>query len=237
MSAIIEAFKTVSISLLRAATPLLVLGAVAGATVPPANALSEIQSVEPDRSNATLPDAIKPLDPGPQEGIDPQEVTPDAGKAFSPEVSHDFEALPGPVQDMRRLIMEASRSGELEALRPLIGLGDSTTQLSLTRIDGDPIAHLKELSGDEGGQEILAILLEVLEAGYVHLDIGTDTEIYVWPYFFGVPIADLTPVQRVELFKIVTAGDYEDMLAFGGYLFYRVGITPDGRWQFFIAGD
>ena len=34
---------------------------------------------------------------------------------------------------------------------------------------------------------------------------------YVWPYFFAVPLDRLTPRQRVELFKIVTAGDYEDM--------------------------
>jgi hypothetical protein len=52
-----------------------------------------------------------------------------------------------------------------------------------------------------------------------------------------VPLDRLTPPQRVELFKIVTAGDYEDMKSYGAYIFYRVGITPDGRWQFFVAGD
>jgi hypothetical protein len=61
-------------------------------------------------------------------------------------------------------------------------------------------------------------------------------EIYVWPYFFVVPLEELDPRQRVELFKLVTAGDYEDMKAYGGYIFYRTGIMPDGRWAFFIAG-
>ena len=92
-------------------------------------------------------------------------------------------------------------------------------------------------TGDEGGQEILAILEEVLEAGYVHLDAGTPSELYVWPYFFAVPLERLTPAQRVELFKIVTAGDYDDMKSYGAYIFYRVGINPEGRWQFFVAGD
>jgi hypothetical protein len=41
----------------------------------------------------------------------------------------------------------------------------------------------------------------------------------------------------VELFKIITAGDYEDMKTFDAYVFYRVGITPQGRWAFFVAGD
>ena len=47
----------------------------------------------------------------------------------------------------------------------------------------------------------------------------------------------LSPPQKVELFKLVTAGDYEDMQAFGAYIFYRAGITPEGRWIFFVAGD
>ncbi|MEH6725447.1 MAG: hypothetical protein V7703_04745, partial [Hyphomicrobiales bacterium] len=87
------------------------------------------------------------------------------------------------------------------------------------------------------GQEILAILLEVLEAGYAQLDPGTESEIYVWPYFASVRLDTLTPQQRVELFTLVTAGDYEDMKAFGAYNFFRLGISPDGVWQFFIAGD
>ena len=27
------------------------------------------------------------------------------------------------------------------------------------------------------------------------------------------------------------------MKEFGGYNFYRLGITPDGKWKFFTAGD
>ena len=52
-----------------------------------------------------------------------------------------------------------------------------------------------------------------------------------------MPLDRLDAKQRVELFKIVTAGDYDDMKQFGAYIFYRVGITPDGHWSFFVAGD
>ena len=86
-------------------------------------------------------------------------------------------------------------------------------------------------------QEILAILEEVLSAGYVHVDAGTPQELYVWPYFFALPLDKLDAKQRVELFKIVTAGDFDDMKQFGAYIFYRVGITPAGQWTFFVAGD
>ena len=89
--------------------------------------------------------------------------------------------------------MEACKSGDIEKLRPLLDTGEDATQLSLGGIDGDPIAFLRELSGDKEGQEILAILEEVLSAGYVHMDAGTPNEMYVWPYFFAVPLDKLTP--------------------------------------------
>ena len=38
-------------------------------------------------------------------------------------------------------------------------------------------------------------------------------------------------------FRLPTHGDFEDMKSFGAYNFYRVGITPQGRWRFFVAGD
>ena len=154
-----------------------------------------------------------------------------------PEIITDLAQLPFPVRKMRELILEAAKSGDVEKLRPYIGYGADVTMLSLGGIDDDPITFLKSLSGDGQGYEILAILIEVLESGFVHLDEGTDHELYVWPYYFAYPIDKLTPAQRVDLYKLVTHGDYEDMEAFGAYIFYRVGITPQGRWRFFVAGD
>ena len=154
-----------------------------------------------------------------------------------PEIVYNLDRLPEPVRRMHDLIIEAAKSGEIERLRPLLGLADDMTQLSFGEIEGDPIEFLKGLSGDPEGQEILAIMEEVLSAGFVHLEAGTPNEIYVWPYFFGIPLDKLDARQKVELFKIVTAGDLEDMKQFGTYIFYRVGITPEGRWAFFVAGE
>ncbi len=154
-----------------------------------------------------------------------------------PEISYDLDALPFPTRRMRELILEATKSGDVEKLRAYIGTGDASTMLSLGGFDGDPIEFLKQESGDENGHETLAILQDILEAGYVHLDKGTDRELYVWPYFFAYPLDKLTDPQMVELFRIVTYGDFQDMKDFGGYIFYRAGITPSGRWTFFVAGD
>ncbi len=181
------------------------------------------------------PGADEPNVNGPQ-GADPARPNVDPN-APVPAVEYDLSKLPAPVRDLHDKLVAAAKAGLIEAVRPLLKTGEEPTQLSLAGVDNDPITFLKSLSGDEGGQEILAILLEVLEAGYVHLDTGKPEELYVWPYFFAVPLDKLTDMQRVELFKLVTSGDYEDMKSFGAYIFYRVGISPDGQWQFFLAGE
>jgi len=223
-------------------------------TPPPADApiekepLPPVHTVpDPDPIQTTPPTAEEPAEPAaPSEeeaAPDDEEGGEQVGRpeidpnAPLPEIIYDLDRLPAPVKRMRELVVEAAKSGDIEALRPLIGTGSDITQLSLGGIEGDPIEFLKELSGDKDGQEILAILEEVLNAGYVHLDVGKPEELYVWPYFFAVPLERLDPRQRVELFKIVTAGDYEDMKSYGAYIFYRVGISPEGRWEFFVAGD
>lgn len=167
--------------------------------------------------------AAPPLEPGEQAAL--------------PPVLRDFDLLPAAVRATHGKLIEAAKSADLEKLRPLIGEGDTATTLSIGGLDGDPIAFLRQSSGDDNGYELLAILLEVLEAGYVHMDAGTESEMYIWPYFFAWPFDKLTPQMQVELYRILTAGDVLDSVDFGGYIFYRVGIRPDGKWDFFVAGD
>ncbi len=210
--------------------------------LPPPEPVEESEPVPSEETPATpppsgmsvpLPDPIViPRDP------EATDVETETGQEEPvPEILYDVELLPEPVQRMRALIMEACASGDIERLRPLLSGGENGTQLSFGQVSGDPIEHLRGLSGDDKGHEILAILYEVLAAGYVRLDEGEPGEMYVWPYFFAVPLEDLSDPQRVELFKLVTAGDYEDMKNFGAYIFYRIGISPEGRWIFFVAGD
>ncbi len=155
-----------------------------------------------------------------------------------PQVEYDLSKLPAPVERLREQIIEAAKTGDLEKLRPIIDAnGDPPDFGPDDEGNSDPIGLLKLQSGDEGGREILAILIEVLEAGYVHVDVGTPDEVYLWPYFARYPIDKLTPPQLVELFRLVFAGDYEDMLSNGVYDYFRAGIAPDGTWKFFVQGD
>jgi hypothetical protein len=153
------------------------------------------------------------------------------------EVLYDIAKAPEQVRRMRELIVEAAASGDIERLRPLLGKGMTETQVSMVESEEGPVETLKGQSGDNEGIEVLAILLDVLATGFVHVGAGTADEMYVWPYFAEKPLASLTAPEKVELLRIVTAGDFAGMQEFGSYNFYRVGITPDGQWKFFITGD
>lgn len=213
-------------------------------------ALSDVGDVVPDtKPDGTLeiPDAVEETDLPPVTNDDPPstdtletDVADDVD--HTPEranvtVSYDLTKLPEPVERMRELIIEAATKGNVEGLRPLLGVGSSRTELSIGGFEGDPIEFLKDTSGDGQGRELLAILLDIFQTGYAHLDAGEPTELYLWPYFYSVPIDSLDDRQMVELFRVITAGDYEDMQAFGSYIFYRTAISPDGQWKFFVAGD
>jgi hypothetical protein len=179
--------------------------------------------------------APAPAEPPPAEAAPAEPAQPGAATAL-PGILRSDSDMPAPVADMRRRLMEAAKSGDIELLRALMDAQPEQPAVSFGD-PGDAIEYLKALSSDADGREILAILLEVLESGFVHTGAGTDEELYVWPYFAQYPLDSLTPQQLVELFTLLTAADYEDMRSYGSYTFFRVGIAPDGRWLFFLAGD
>jgi hypothetical protein len=154
----------------------------------------------------------------------------------APDISSDLALLPPAVARMRERILAAARTGDLQQLVTLMQGSDPMPVFSFTA-DKDPIAFWKANYPDSAGIEVLSILITILETGYVHADIGTAQEIYLWPYFTRLKLEALTPEQKVELFRIITGSDYKDMIEFGVYSFYRLGIAPDGTWHFFVSGD
>jgi hypothetical protein len=153
-----------------------------------------------------------------------------------PPILRSEEEMPEPVRETRRRLLAAARSGDIEQLRALMAEQPSPPRVSFGD-PGDPIDYLKALSSDAQGREILAILVEVLESGFIHSGEGTADDLYVWPYFAAYPLQALDPSQVVELYTLVTAADHQDMVSYGAYTFFRAGIAPDGRWLFFLAGD
>ena len=129
--------------------------------------------------------------------------------------------------------MDPAKTGNVEELRGVFEQNEMPPSLGFESYD-DPIEFLKSQSGDPEGREILALLLEILEAGWVHVDEGGPQEMYIWPYFDQWPLDGLSPSQEVELYRILTAGDVEEMRRHGGYIFFRVGIGQDGTLHYFM---
>jgi hypothetical protein len=161
---------------------------------------------------------------------------PATANAAPPEIITDLSRLPQPAARMRERILAAAKSGELKKLVTAMQTNETMPIFSLGD-EKDPVAFWRKTYPDSDGIEVLSILIGILEAPFVHVEKGTPQEMYLWPYFARMPLKSLTLEQKVELFRIVTGADYKDMLDFGAYSFYRLGIGPDGTWHFFVSGD
>lgn len=217
---------------------LLAILVVIGSAVAPAWAKTvrtDTIQIEPIELPSTGPRI--PVDdlPDPLENLTAEEDIP-APSLPSAEVLYDLSLLPAPVSRMHAQLSEAAQFGDFNRLRMVLESNEVPPTLSLTEI-GDPIDFLKESSGDPDGLEIMAILGDTLDAGYVHVDVGTPQEMYIWPYFARYPFEQLTREQKVEMYRIITSADFAEMENYGVWLFYRVGIGKDGTLHYFVAGE
>lgn len=204
-------------------TVLLALAAFASAARAPLFAQNKVRT-----------ETIRPPAAGEQKFQNPGRVAPPAGKL--PEIIGNPARLPPAVAATRSRILAAARSGELAKLFAVMKEAPTLPVFSFAE-DRDPIAFWRANFPDSEGVEALSIAVNLLESAFVHVEVGTPQEIFLWPYFARIPLKALSAEQRVELFRIVTGADYKDMMEFGAYSFYRIGIAPDGTWQFFVAGD
>jgi hypothetical protein len=196
----------------------------AGATPPP----SATQFVPPAQEGNATAGAPQPAPlPQPAPGQQP---------ATGSEIGADLSHLPPAVLRMRERILAAARTGDLQALLAVMKANGSMPVFSHTQRQ-DPSAYWKDNYPDSDGVEILSILISLLETEPVRIDAGTPQETYLWPYFARLPLKSLTPAQKVELFRVVTGSDYRDMLERGRYVFYQIGIGPDGTWRYFLASE
>lgn len=157
-------------------------------------------------------------------------------KATRPKVVYDLSVLPKQVLRMRNAIIHAARSGRIETLRPVLESNELMPIFSFGP-DKDPIGYWKKASADGTGRDIMADMVRVFSSGFVRVDPGTPKETYIWPYHFVYPLDRLTPRQEVELYLLITGDERKNMSDAGGYIGFRGGISPDGTWQFFVAGD
>jgi hypothetical protein len=150
------------------------------------------------------------------------------------QLGHDISKLPPQVQRMRQAILQAAVTGDIEALRVPIEMNEIHPVFAKSHVP-DPIAYLKSVSADGNGREILAILFNILTAGYAIANPGTKDEMIVWPYHAVIPLNALTPSQEMEIYRFLPPARVKEMIAQGKYRFYSAGIGRDGVWHYFSS--
>lgn len=151
-------------------------------------------------------------------------------------VSDDLSQLPPAVAEKRAALIAAASSGIIEALRPIFEAEPEPVTVSFGAPD-DAVDYLKSQSADGDGLEILAILLDVLEAPFAIENYGGEFS-YVWPYLASMEgIGEAAASDRIEGIRIAGVENFRIIQEFGVWIYWRIHIDADGHLTAFVAGD
>ena len=140
--------------------------------------------------------------------------------------------LADPVARLRVELIGLASTCDIDGLAE-IALRDGT-ELSSSGID-DPAESWRDL--ETHGDTPMATMAAVLHLAPGVIDTGGEL-IYVWPSAFAVDDwSQLAAQQRDELTDLFGIRALDVWEAWGGYVCYRVGISENGVWLFFVAGD
>jgi hypothetical protein len=156
-------------------------------------------------------------------------IAPDCSAVGLP-MPAEQDGLPAPVAETRRAIAAAAIACDYRALEALGG-----TDLN-TSFGGGGFQNIPLWEGQGEGQ--LGTLIELFDTPYATQDFEDLPRYYVWPSAFvydsweEIPPADLDALRT-----IYTDEELDQIATFGSYAGWRIGITEDGDWRFFVAGD
>ena len=176
---------------------------------------------------ATQPEA-KPVETAPPEPT-PEPPCSTAGVRLTlPE-----QELPEPVAATRRQLFDAAVACDYSALAALASEEGFTFSYGGDTSAAEFWRAREEAGPEEPGPRPMRALATILALPFTRNESGS----YAWPTAYSEAPAD-------EAWQaLVDAGLYSEeqvglMRTQGsGYLGYRTAITPEGDWQFFVAGD
>ena len=183
----------------------------------------EAAAPEPVTVTETVTETLPPATTAPEEA----ECSTSALRLTLPE-----QDLPPAVADVRKRIFDAAVACDYDTLEEIaLEEGEGFTFSYGAGTDASEHWRQAEQSGDE--PQPMRTLATILTLPYTRNESGS----YAWPTAYNE-----SPTEA-DWQALVDAGLYdaeavEQMKTQGtGYLGYRTAITPDGDWQFFVAGD
>lgn len=149
-----------------------------------------------------------------------------AGESFEPRTD-----LPAPVEQKREAIAAAAIACDYDSLAALVSPDGFTYSFGG---GDDPATFWRE--AEQRGGEPLRFLLATLAMPEA-FDQEFEPATYIWPRVFTEEWSEVTPAERAALVPPYTEADLDSWDSFGGFVGYRIGITEDGEWIYFVAGD
>jgi hypothetical protein len=145
---------------------------------------------------------------------------------FEPRRSRGRDAPPDVVLRKRAAILAAAQARDYDALAQLSDPQRFAYSFG-GEVEGGPAAYWRQAEARGEHPTPAEALAAILRMPYT-LSRG----LYVWPFAYEKTEDELTAYERGLLQELGRGGAFAD-----GYLGWRAGIDPDGRWVFFVAGD
>ena len=143
--------------------------------------------------------------------------------------------LPEEVKAIRARIVEAASQCDYDELSRLAVEGGGRFTHSFGA-EGDPGAFWR--SEEREGRRVLFTLVELLELPFGRRGVEGGAGPVVWPAAYAFDSWAAVPAtERAQLQSIYGPEELAQFEAAGAYLGHRVGITPEGDWIFYVAGD
>ncbi|MGH8915602.1 MAG: hypothetical protein ACRDZM_13925 [Acidimicrobiia bacterium] len=157
-------------------------------------------------------------------------VTADCSAAGLPQPA-DQEGLPAPVAEARRAMAAAAVACDFDALEVLAGADLNTS------FGGGGFSNIPRWE-EEGTYPALELMVKLFDTPYAVQEFEGLPRYYVWPSAFVYDTwEEIPPADLEALLTVYTQEELDQYAEFGSYALWRIGITEDGTWKFFVAGD
>jgi hypothetical protein len=158
-------------------------------------------------------------------GTEPTGSCP-SSEVAAPQTAED---LPDAVAETRDAIIAAAMACDFDMLESVAGESFSTS------FGGGGSENLS--IWNDRGLDPTVTLLHLLDMSHATVP-DPAGDIYVWPAAYAYATWEQVDQDDLdELAMIHSEGELDSFASANGYLGWRIGISEDGTWLFFIAGD
>lgn len=146
------------------------------------------------------------------------------------------EGLPEVVEAKRQAIYRAALTKDYVKLANEATSADNFNYSFGGEFEGG-FAGFMEYVAKEEGRSAFEIIPMLLKLPYALNSNSIQGDIYTWPSVFTVESSKWTSEDISMMRTFLTDEEIENYRQFGGYIYYRLGITSKGEWIFYLAGD